>query len=402
MKSDIRADLESAAVRTEEGIGVVRFVLPPRPPLRGVARGLTVFGLAITGFMAFWMSGPIAGAFRSGGGPRLFLLIFGLFGLPGLVVGLTLLAGGLALGRGRSRALVEISGGRLRVTEFFPPFRWTWSRKIGDVRRFTLGVARESERSAPLPGAIAELSSRFLRAEGGFPQPLWIAILYPEEVLRPLAEALAEATNRARPGTAHPPVVVDEEGALSAAGPEPDLPRPPNSKVTIQEWPEGFAFHVPPAGLWRGSKGLFFFSVLWLGFCALFFSLVFGAGAPARGIAPVLLFAGVFIGIGLAMLGAALHMGRRSAMVAANERTLGIRRRGPFGTKEQKIPRSEITAIRCGPSGMEINDRPVMELQIHRRNGLKTGCLSQLTEEELRWIAFELRRRLGAPRDPPA
>jgi hypothetical protein len=81
---------------------------------------------------------------------------------------------------------------------------------------------------------------------------------------------------------------------------------------------------------------------------------------------------------------------------------VGIRRIGPFGTKERLLPRAELAAICIGPSGMAVNDRPVMELQFHLHAPKKrVGCLSQLTDEELRWLAYELRRRLQLPVDVP-
>lgn len=39
---------------------------------------------------------------------------------------------------------------------------------------------------------------------------------------------------------------------------------------------------------------------------------------------------------------------------------------------------------------MEVNDRPIYELQIYPRSGKKTGLLSQRTDAELEWLAHEL------------
>ena len=59
--------------------------------------------------------------------------------------------------------------------------------------------------------------------------------------------------------------------------------------------------------------------------------------------------------------------------------------------------RGEIAAIRADASGMEVNDRPVIELQIHPVSGKKFGVLAGRNEEELRWMATELRRALNVP-----
>ena len=55
----------------------------------------------------------------------------------------------------------------------------------------------------------------------------------------------------------------------------------------------------------------------------------------------------------------------------------------------------ELSAIRIGPSGMSVNDVPVMELQIHPKDGKKVGLLSQLDDEEIDWIAAHLRKALN-------
>ena len=46
---------------------------------------------------------------------------------------------------------------------------------------------------------------------------------------------------------------------------------------------------------------------------------------------------------------------------------------------------------------MKVNDRPVKELQIIPKTGKKTGCLNQLSDAELVWIASELRKAIFRP-----
>ena len=46
---------------------------------------------------------------------------------------------------------------------------------------------------------------------------------------------------------------------------------------------------------------------------------------------------------------------------------------------------------------MEVNDRPVIELQIHPRQGKKAGLLGGRDEAELRWLATRLRQALQVP-----
>jgi hypothetical protein len=56
-----------------------------------------------------------------------------------------------------------------------------------------------------------------------------------------------------------------------------------------------------------------------------------------------------------------------------------------------------LTAIRADASSMEVNHRPVIQLQIHPRAGKKVGLLSGRNEDELRWMATRLRRALNVP-----
>ena len=71
-------------------------------------------------------------------------------------------------------------------------------------------------------------------------------------------------------------------------------------------------------------------------------------------------------------------------------KTLLVSRAGLFGVRQREWRTDEIDRIVCGPSGVEVNDVPVMQLQIHRKTGRKYGLLSQLNDEELHWIASVL------------
>ncbi|MCX7826807.1 MAG: hypothetical protein N2689_14800, partial [Verrucomicrobiae bacterium] len=56
----------------------------------------------------------------------------------------------------------------------------------------------------------------------------------------------------------------------------------------------------------------------------------------------------------------------------------------------------------AGPSGMEINRVPVLELQIQRKDGRKTGFLAGRSDAELQWLAAVLRYALVSRRGEPA
>lgn len=71
-----------------------------------------------------------------------------------------------------------------------------------------------------------------------------------------LAAGLATAYGRSR-------AVVDTTDPFA---PERAIARPVKARSTIQDIEGGFAIHCPPAGLRKGSHGLFFFSLRWLAY----------------------------------------------------------------------------------------------------------------------------------------
>jgi hypothetical protein len=44
---------------------------------------------------------------------------------------------------------------------------------------------------------------------------------------------------------------------------------------------------------------------------------------------------------------------------------------------------------------MEVNNRPVMEVQVIPKEGKKIGLISNRTREEQEWVAYTLRRALN-------
>jgi hypothetical protein len=141
---------------------------------------------------------------------------------------------------------------------------------------------------------------------------------------------------------------------------------------------------------------MFFFALLWNGFMTIFTSVALGIGLQAEekpdetALWVIPLFLLVFWAVGIGLLLGALNMGRRSAMFAIAAGKLLVMQKGIFGTKQREWPVEEITDIRLGPSGMKVNDRDVLQLQVHAA-GEKLGLLTGRNERELAWLACELR-----------
>jgi hypothetical protein len=394
----------------KEGAGV-RYILPGRNLRNGrkAGVGILVMGLFMTIFMVAWMSGPLGAGMQSGGDPigRCFSIGFALLGLSGLAVALGFSLLGIVIITNSGHSEVRVADGRITAVEHLGPLTLRWGRRLDRISRFvvsdTLKVHGPSgETRTP---ANADISA--LRAEGESGRPMLLAIAYPRATVRALAAELATMT-AALPAsggkmteTGAPIQVVDE-----TEDPETDLPveKPSDNRIVVRELKDGFAAVVPPVGLLKGSQGLFGFSLVWIAFMAVFTFLAFSPNgfkkegdAGGSVVAPAL-FIGVFWCIGIGMLLAAINMGRRHTILAVTAATFAVQKKGLFGTRETRARLEDIVAVRMGPSGTEVNERPIMELQVRKRNGTKIGLLTELREDELRWLAYFLRTRLNVGR----
>jgi hypothetical protein len=164
----------------------------------------------------------------------------------------------------------------------------------------------------------------------------------------------------------------------------------------VEARPNGFLLVVPPAGLLKGSKGLFGFAILWCLFMSVFTGiLMVASGKDSHGTpAAMWVFFALFWLIGLGMLAGAINMGRRRAMLLVENDQLSVAQIGIFGAKKRDWHRESIAAIRADASGMTVNDVPLIELQIYPVGGKKSGFFAGRDELELRWMATELRRAL--------
>ena len=62
-------------------------------------------------------------------------------------------------------------------------------------------------------------------------------------------------------------------------------------------------------------------------------------------------------------------MGRRHAIIDVVDDVLLINRKNIFGIKSHQWPRDELGSIAVGPSGIEVNEVPVLELKVRPRQG---------------------------------
>jgi hypothetical protein len=184
---------------------------------------------------------------------------------------------------------------------------------------------------------------------------------------------------------------------MAEPGAEAAVDEPVGTTIRVEPTSDGLTITVPPAGVWKGSKGLFSFALLWIAFTAVFAVLtVIVPPATGKGLqVPFLLGSTLFVAIGFTMLAFAVNAGRRLAIFDVVGDTLLVNRKNLFGLRQHEWPRERLQRVGIGPSGVEINDRPVMELQVVDTDDCKTGLLSERSDEEIRWVAHLVRRGLG-------
>jgi hypothetical protein len=173
--------------------------------------------------------------------------------------------------------------------------------------------------------------------------------------------------------------------------------QPAGSPIEIRRFDDGFSAVVPPAGLWRGSGGLFGFSLLWNGLMLVFTAAMAGAllgGKPPQDesawVFPLVVV--IFWAVGIGTLLGSIQMGRRHAALAVAGGTLMVMQTGLFGKKQREWLLGDIASIETGPTGVRVNGVPVLELQIRDRSGQKMGMLAGRRVDELEWLAEELRQ----------
>jgi hypothetical protein len=379
--------------KTRDGI---RFRLPPRRAGKIQLIGLVplAFGLTFMSVPFFWFAPFLKGVFTN---PNWFhacaLMFMGVWFLGTLrpvTFGLLILCG---------RCTVELTRDWLRAVDSAGPFRKARRARREDIERFSVDVANERN----LPSFLAVLRSLGgLEAHVGTAKAMPVAIGYPKEWLTALGDELTRHINESNVIESHAPLPATEEVVKrlssdqdTSVASEEVAVQPRTSQVRLEETADSVTLAIPPAGL-RGSKGMFSFGIVWCGFIAVFTGVFLFTGKKDLGIiAPVLLFLSLFWTVGLAFLIAAINMARRRALFVATPNELRIAQENLFGKKAWSWARADLASVVVGKSGVEVNSRPLLELQVYFQNGNKSGFLGGRDEAELQWVAGALRRKLN-------
>jgi hypothetical protein len=333
------------------------------------------------------------------------------FGVPFFLIGLVPIYLGVMIYGGRST--IELRDDVLIATQRSGPFRWRREVALDRIKQFQVKSSNPDDLKVAVGKAacalnVATADNKYYSLAWGYDKPM----------LRALADYLAErcpdhAGATLMHGSAQA-IEVEERTigqdrelekimrAREAAGQDltdntTDIPpKPADSTVVYEPHEDGLTITVPPVGVRKGSKGMFGFSIFWNGFMALVTVGWLFAGKNSDAVIAYIVFP-VFWLVGIVILLGAINAGRRRAILDVVGDTLLITRKTLFKTSQQEIHRDNIKTIRRDKSGVEINDVPVLNLQVHLHKGKKVSMLSQLSDEELSWIAALLREALRVP-----
>jgi len=374
-----------------------RYVFPRRD--LGKYHWLGVFpilmGLGMAGFMVFWTVG-FAGGFAESFGPAGWLAA--LVALPGFLGAGTLISVGMLVGFGHAELVA--TEGEIVCWERCGLLRWKRKVATDVVQQFQVqSTFQGTTNGQPRVYHLDHFS--LLMAQTSTGKPRWLVLGYPKAWLLAVAEDLARSLHHdlATESAPQERVITVEEVTVSDPGLTDRWEQPTDSPIIHEEIPGGFSLLVPAPGVWKGSAGLFTFSLLWCGFMVIFSAVAGGIliGGDIKDdkmfwIFP--LFSLLFWAIGIGLMIAAINMGRRQAVLAVTHGELKLMQSSLFGTSRNDWQLSELQTVRKGPSGMSVNDVPVMQLQIVDSSGKAYGLLTGRADAELEWMATLLRQQL--------
>ncbi len=375
------------------------FELPRRQlgPLGWIALFMTVFGAVPAGFGAWQFMHSF------GAGSGLFgIAVAAPFLIFSVVFDLIVLS--IAFGV----TTIELDDQSLRVIDRLVFLRWTRRQLLDQIERLDVHVGsarvngqpvRSGSPLADLAVLIAHVRTRKRRR--------MITFGYPRSLLEPIAHTISERCANATsftPGASAPEVAVVSAATSSPGANDTDLLQPASSDATVMRGENQLTITLPPRGFKGANRAMLGFSIMWNSFMALFtggfvFSINQGSATHAASSLFVWVLIAVFWAIGVSTALYAFSLARRVAIIDVMSDTLMINRAGLFKTDTKQWRTAEITDIHFAPSGMEVNDRPVYNLQVHTHDlDGKTrmhGFFTSRNDDELRWIASELRAAIG-------
>lgn len=381
-----------------------RIVLPKRrvPWQRAIGLGIVVFCVAVVLVAALftrmmWYR-PLLTLLRSQ--PMRTQDWFGLFGLfvPAIAFFATIRGVRLGLIAAFGHSEIRVEAERVIGIERVGPI----ARRAVVERATMLAVIVEpgigSREGRPTNGPMRGLGTLVIEREDDeqLNRRPGVAFAYPIPMLEQLGKELADELGLSV-RTEDPPPTHGEDPRTRPA-PARHTKRPRGATGVLTETADGCSIELPAMGFFRASKGLGSFAILWLCFITVF-TAVFGGAIYKNGFHGGEWIAFVVIGgfwlVGIGMMYGAVRSGRRRGMIDVVGRDLLITRQSIGRPRAESFAGEDIAGVAAGPSGAEINDKPVLELQVWLKDGRKRGFFPERKDAELRWIAGEIAGRLG-------
>lgn len=381
-------------------IGGIRYIAVAAAVLGVGLLGVAAYLVLIRAGLLDWLTGNGQG---SGSQPDLFELFWaiplGFFGLSLLRLAWFLVGG---------RSTIELRDDRLITTQTLGPLRRRKTYAVKDIKKFQVKTGRPGQGNEAISPAMCALNivvedDKVRNITWGYAKP----------TLTALAEALTEhceASTYAGGFDDKREAITVEQRAIGDLDSEDkfpdatldhaDIPTRPGDAVARLEYHEdGLTITVPPVGVLKASKGLLGFAVCWNLFMLLFTVMWFVVGdkMPLGGLVLVVGVLTLFWAVGIASMVSVINAGKRMAILDVVGNTLLITRKTLFKTLQTEVQRDNISGIRRDRSGTEVNNVPILNLQVHLHKGKKVAMLSQLSNDELAWIAGELRGALDVP-----
>jgi len=372
-------------------------------------------------FMLSWIGGPAAIGIRmvlAGNWFGFLIFGFGMLGMGGLFVTTKILAAGIAILRNRVGCEVRITDRQLISREKFGWFSHTTKVDRKTVESLFLRPLLASDLEPKGDASVSQiewLTKRLpedwhaiatSRRKGSL-----IAAGYPCEILLPLANVIKDELDRNRVGlvsivepngqtesvsaseTIQQPVSIVRQSTEDVEAASVELPA--DSMLEISEGEGATIYRIPAQGVFKGSRGLMLFAIVWNSILILITTaMLFGKAEVEGELWIMLLFLAVFWAVGIGLVVGSFYLGRMSALIGVREGLLFIERKTIFGDKWMEFEPGRVASIHIGAGNMEVNDQPVMELKIQPVGKPAVGMFSQLDDDEIRWLAAQLSNQL--------
>lgn len=319
-----------------------------------------------------------------------------LFGVPFFLAGLAPITMGLLMIIGHSE--VEITQDFITSTTRAGPLRRRQKRNATDLIRLEIGRGPQRREQAAQAMASGKPRPTFsinaIHAEFKDASPLTIAAGYPLPTLRALAKDIESEHQRITSvrnvAIDEPHVQGEEAAAIQPYVAETIPPQPVGSVVDLERVSSGMTIRIPPSGFTKAAMAPFLFGVVWCGFISIFTVVMLAVGVPLI----MLAFISIFWIVGIAVLLLGISIMRRKAVIDVVHDTLLVTQQGLLNRTQHEWRAEDLLDVRVDHSGTTINDRPIQNLQFVPREGSIIGLGTGRDEEELHWMAAEIRTAL--------